>query len=146
MPLSSAATARYVGGNPVTAIYRGITQVWGGASSIGNVFALNGDSRMDYNTSVDRTYSQTTPTDYLTNANQVFSRAFFASLQSDMLNRIVLPRGGNFAIAAETTDLIAARATQDAAQAAALGVDNVIFCAGVNDNGELTPTQSIANY
>lgn len=111
-----------------------------------NVFAINGDSRMEYAAIPGRTYNSGTPTDYLNNAYKVYSRSWFWSLQAELGNNIYVPRGAQFAIAAETTDIIAARATQDAGQAAALGVGNVIFCAGVNDNGVLTPAQSIENY
>lgn len=111
-----------------------------------NVFAINGDSRMEYAAIPGRTYNSGTPTAYLTNAYKVYSRSWFWSLQAELGNNIYMPRGGQFAIAAETTAIIAARAVQDAGQAAALGIQNVIFCAGVNDNGILTPAQSIANY
>lgn len=142
----SDAQAIYVGGSQVTAIYLNGESIFGGAPSTNNIFAINGDSRMEYAASTGRTYNSGSLTDYATNANKVFSRSWFWSLQAELGNNIYVPRGAQYAIAAETTDIIAARAVQDAGQAAALGAENVIFCAGVNDNGVLTPAQSIANY
>lgn len=122
--------------------------VGGGVSQavFNNLFAINGDSRMEYAASTGRTFNSGVSTDYMSNANKVFSRSWFWALQAEMGNNIYVPRGAQFAIAAERTSHIAARAVQDAAQAAALGIENVIFCAGVNDNGILTPSESIENY
>lgn len=109
------------------------------------IFAVNGDSRTQQAAATERAFGSTTATNPLVNAADTKAAGWIAHALARLDHRITLPRGCQFAIGAETTAQMAARAVQDAAQAKALGATTMVFLGGVNDTA-LTVAQSVSNY
>lgn len=109
------------------------------------LFAVNGDSRTQQAAATERGFGSTIATNPLVNAADTKANGWIAHCLARLGHRIDLPRGCQFAIGAETTAQMAARAVQDAAQAKALGATTLVFLGGVNDMA-LTVAQSVANY
>lgn len=110
-----------------------------------NILVINGDSRTASGMTTLRAHGSTAETNPLENAGVSFAAGWQAHALAALSHRVLIPKGGNFAIGAETTTQIAARAERDAAQAAGFGAKVCVFLGGVNDT-TLTSAQSIANY
>ncbi|MBO4170711.1 SGNH/GDSL hydrolase family protein [Cereibacter azotoformans] len=110
-----------------------------------NILVINGDSRTASGMTTLRAHGSAAETNPLENAGVSFAAGWQAHALAALSHRVLIPKGGNFAIGAETTTQMAARAERDAAQAAGFGAKVCVFLGGVNDT-TLTSAQSIANY